>query len=148
MGYLISIVLVALSINVNAADVMVMDAYVRATPPGAMNSAAFMTLHNHSASEKALVSAETTAAKVVELHNHVNENGVMKMRQVAGGIKLPAHGMVTLQPGGLHVMLMGLVQDLKEGNAITLTLHFDDGSSQGLTVPVKNTVKPMQMHHH
>jgi hypothetical protein len=56
--------------------------------------------------------------------------------------------MVTLQPGGLHVMLMGLSQDLKEGNAITLTLHFDDGSSQGLTVPVKNTVKPMQMHHH
>ena len=93
MRYFISIVLVALSINVNAADVMVMDAYVRATPPGAMNSAAFMTLHNHSASEKALVSAETTAAKVVELHNHVNENGVMKMRQVAGGIKLPAHGM-------------------------------------------------------
>ena len=46
---------------------------------------------------------------------------------MAGGIKLPAHGMVTLQPGGLHVMLMGLSQDLKEGNVIMLTLHFDDG---------------------
>ncbi len=129
------------------AEVSVNDAYARAVPPGQMNSASFMTLNNTEAKAVALVAGNSSAAKVVELHNHINEDGVMKMRQVEQ-IEIPASGTVTLQPGGYHVMLIGLNKDLMEGDNIDLNLEFSDGSQQSLTVPVKKVMGGMRHHNH
>lgn len=112
-----------------------------------MNSASFMTLNNSEAKAVALVAGNSSAAKVVELHNHINEDGVMKMRQVEQ-IEIPASGTVTLQPGGYHVMLIGLNKDLMEGDNIDLNLEFSDGSQQSLTVPVKKVMGGMKHHNH
>ena len=96
------------------ADVLVENAYARASPPGAINSAAFMTIHNDGAEAIKLVSASSSAADVVELHNHEHHMGVMRMRQV-DAIDVAGHGTTELKPGGLHVMLLGLRESLREG---------------------------------
>ena len=120
----------------------VKDAYVRAVPPGQPNSASFMMLNNGSDHDRALVAAKSPAAKVVELHTHTMVDGMMRMRQVPK-IDLPAGKMVELKPGGLHVMLIGLTQDLKPGANVPVTLTFDDGSETTIEAPVKKVQMKM-----
>ncbi|MEN8177532.1 MAG: copper chaperone PCu(A)C [Pseudomonadota bacterium] len=121
--------------------VEVKDPYVRAVPPGQPNSASFMALSNSDAQGHALVAAESPVSKVVELHTHTMVDGMMRMRQVEK-IELPAGEQVALQPGGLHVMLIGLQQKLTPGEEIPMTLIFEDGSKQQITAPVRK----LQMH--
>jgi copper(I)-binding protein len=122
--------------------VSVKDAYVRAVPPGQPNSASFMMLNNSSDQDRALVAAKSPAAKVVELHTHTMVDGMMQMRQVPQ-IDLPAGKMVELKPGGLHVMMIGLTQDLKPGSSVPVTLTFDDGSETTIEAPVKKVQMKM-----
>ncbi|HEY5718157.1 MAG TPA: copper chaperone PCu(A)C [Motiliproteus sp.] len=124
------------------AEVEVQHAYVRATPPSVSNSAGFMVLYNHAAQPLTLTGAHTPRAKASELHSHVNDNGVMRMRQVEG-IELPPHGRVVLQPGGYHLMLLDLTQPLQEGETVAVELTFSDGSHQQVIMPVSRN----QPHH-
>ncbi|MEJ1295923.1 MAG: copper chaperone PCu(A)C [Candidatus Sedimenticola sp. (ex Thyasira tokunagai)] len=112
------------------------DPYARAVPPGQPNSASFMALTNKSSMDHALVAAESSVSKVVELHTHINDNGMMRMRRVEK-IDLPAGKMVMLKPGGHHVMLIGLKKQLMPGESIDITLIFDDGSKKAMSVPVR-----------
>ena len=121
------------------AEVTVVDQYVRAVPPGQPNSAAFMVLKNNDAAVS-LVSASSSVAKVVELHTHTHKDGVMQMRKI-DKVDVAAKGEAALAPGGNHVMLIGLTQQLKEGQQVDLTLKFSDGSSQQLTAPVRSVMK-------
>lgn len=127
-----------------AADVEINAAFARATAPGQPNSAVFMQLRNRG-DASALIAADSPAAKVVELHTHIQDQGVMRMRRIER-IELPAHEDVSLAPGGLHIMLIGLEQPLQAGSQIELTLEFADGSRQALAVPVKQ-VMPAGMGH-
>jgi periplasmic copper chaperone A len=133
-------------------EVNIDGAYVRAVPPGQPNSAAFMKVINNSATDHAMVGGASPVAEAVELHTHIAEGGMMRMRQVEK-IDLPAGETVSLQPGGLHVMLIGLKQKLAPDEEISLTLHFEDGSETTLKVPVvklQMKMKPMnhdQMNH-
>lgn len=112
------------------------DPYVRQVPPGAMATAAYMVIRNSGAKDAILVAAKTSAAKVAELHTHINEDGVMKMRQIPS-IKIKAKSKTALQPGGLHMMLIDLDNTLKEGDKVAITLLFDDGSSKIIEAPVR-----------
>lgn len=122
-------------------DLTITDPYVRLVPPGSTNTVAFMTITNHSNSDRKLVSAESPVAGTVELHTHLHDQGVMRMRQVAD-IELKAGGRAELKPGGYHVMLIGLKQPLQESERVALTLRFDDGSTKKLEAPVR---KPQAM---
>lgn len=122
------------------------DPYARAVPPGQPNSAVFMRIENAGTGDRALVAAESPASDVVELHTHTMDDGMMKMRRVER-IPLPAGETVTLEPGGLHIMLIGLKQQLMPGDEVSLTLELDDGSSVSLTAPVRK-VEPMSMQGH
>lgn len=133
----------------SADDVAVQDPYVRLAPPGAPATGAFMVLKNAGDKPASLVRVDNGVAKVTELHNHTNDGGVMRMRQVKA-VEVPAKGEVKLEPGGLHVMLIDLKTPLKEGGRVALTLGFADGSSK--TVDAK-VVRPGasgegQHHHH
>lgn len=124
-----------------AADaVAVGDPYVRLMPPGARATGAFMLLKNGGDKDARLVAAESGAAKTVELHTHLNEGGVMKMRQVQA-IEIKAKGETALKPGSYHVMLIDPAA-LKEGDKVALTLRFDDGSTKKVEAEVR---KPMPM---
>ncbi len=123
-----------------ATTVTVEKPFARKAIKAQRNSAAFMTLHNNGPAV-AVVAAESPVAEIVELHTHVHDNGVMRMRKI-DKIELPAGGEVTLQPGGLHVMLLGLKQDLNEGERISVTLKFSDGSSKTIEAPVRMVMRP------
>ena len=112
------------------------DPYVRLVPSGTTTTGAFMTIHNASSAERKLVKATSPISDKVQLHTHMNENGVMKMRPVTH-IVVPAHGKAELKPGSYHVMLIDLKAPLKEGEAVPLTLSFDDGSTQRVDAPVR-----------
>jgi copper(I)-binding protein len=119
--------------------------YVRAVPPGQPNSAAFMTLTNSGDVDGALVAAASPAAEVVELHTHAMVDGMMRMRRIER-IDLPAGETVKLAPGGLHVMLIGLVAPLVIDETVEIRLNFDDGSERLVSAPVR-AIQPMQAPH-
>jgi copper(I)-binding protein len=127
--------------------ITITDPYVRAVPPGQPNSASFMTVTNAGAANRALVGGSSPAAKVVELHTHTMEGGMMRMRQVEK-IDLPAGKDVSLKPGGLHVMLIGLKQNLTPGENVPLTLKFADGSELTVDAPVRKLQMKMKKMDH
>jgi periplasmic copper chaperone A len=121
-----------------AADqITVSEAYIRLAPPGAMATGAYMVIRNAGPGEVRVVKAASTVSRITELHTHLNEGGVMKMRQVKD-ILVPPGGETVLKPGGLHVMLIEMRLPLREGDMVPITLGLDDGSSKGISVPVRN----------
>lgn len=117
-------------------SITVIDPYVRAVAPGQTVSAAFMQLENGSAEALSVVNATSTVSKVVELHSHVHEGGMMKMRRI-DNIDVPANGKAVLEPGGLHIMLIGLHDELQLDQKVSITLEFSDGSSKTIEAPVR-----------
>lgn len=109
----------------------------RFSAPGMTMSGVFMDIANQSGKDDVLVGGSTPVAGKVELHTHVNDNGVMRMREVEGGIALAKGKTASLQPGGLHVMLIGLKQPLKIGDSFPLTLKFKQAKPQTITVNIK-----------
>lgn len=141
-----SLGLACLSGIASAADVSVEGAYARAVPPTAENSAAFMKLVNRGDKDVALVGASSSVSGTAELHNHIHDNGVMRMRQVSE-IVIPAGGSVELMPGSYHVMLIGLKQPLKPGDPVALTLKFNDGDTQKVDLQAQKIKMAMPMQH-
>ncbi|MDP3538955.1 MAG: copper chaperone PCu(A)C [Azonexus sp.] len=133
-----------------AADqISVQEPYVRLAPPNAPATGAFMVIKNNGDKDVKVLKADNPASKVTELHTHLNEGGVMKMRPVAA-IDVKAKGEAVLQPGGLHVMLIDLKAPMKEGDIVPITLTFDDGSSKKVDAKVVRPVAagmPMQHKH-
>lgn len=118
-------------------SVVVAQPWSRATAPGAANGAAYLTLSNDGSTADRLVAASAPVAAKVELHTHLMDNGVMRMRPVEGGIDVDPGAPVVLQPGGLHVMLMGLKAPLQQGQTFPLTLRFEKGGEGMVEVMVQ-----------
>ena len=116
-------------------DLSIDHPWARASAGPARNSAAFMTIHNKGDADR-LVAAAGDVSKRVELHTHLMEGDVMKMRQVEA-IDIPAGGMAELKPGSFHVMLIGLNEPLKEGDSFPLTLTFEKAGEVTLEVSVE-----------
>jgi len=123
-----------------AADqVSVQNPYVRLAPPNAPATGAFMVIKNNGDKDVKVLKADNPVSRVTELHTHLNEGGVMKMRPVPA-IEVKAKGEAVLQPGGMHVMMIDLKAPMKEGDVVPITLTFDDGSSKQVDAKV---VRPM-----
>ena len=110
----------------NAPEISVMEAWSRPSPMAAGNGAVYMMLMNKGGQADTLASVSSDIAEVVELHETKMEGDVMKMAPVQGGIKVPAGGSAELKPGGLHVMLINLKEELTPGQKIKLTLNFEN----------------------
>lgn len=117
-------------------EVIVTDAWVRATVPNQKATGAFMNLT--SKEQCRLVSATSPLTGVVELHEMVMEDDTMKMREVKS-IELSAGKPTDLVPGGYHIMLLDLKNQLKEGDSVTLQLVFEkqDGTKETAEVSAK-----------
>ncbi|PKO86648.1 MAG: hypothetical protein CVU18_13950 [Betaproteobacteria bacterium HGW-Betaproteobacteria-12] len=129
----------------SADQVTVHEPYVRLAPPNAPATGAFMVIRNGGSKDIKVLKAANPVSKVTELHTHLNDNGVMKMRPVPA-IDIKAGGEAVLKPGGLHVMLIDLQAPMKEGDVVPITLTFDDGSSKQVDAKVVRPVAaPMPM---
>jgi periplasmic copper chaperone A len=131
----------------SAADsIQIADPSVRAVPPGQDQTGAYLTLHNTGKQGHSLVKATSPAARVTELHTVVDEGGMKMMRPVAK-MDIAAGSETRLQPGGLHIMLIGLKQPLTEGAQVSITLVFEDGSQKSISAPVRAISVPGTMMH-
>ncbi|MFN3734353.1 copper chaperone PCu(A)C [Comamonas testosteroni] len=122
------------------AHVTVKDAWVRATVPQQKATGAYMQLL--AAQDSKLISASSPLTQAVEVHEMAMQDNVMKMRQVPS-VELPAGKTVELKPGGYHVMLMDLKQQLKEGDTVPLTLVIEGKDSKRESVEVKALVRAL-----
>jgi copper(I)-binding protein len=122
------------------AQVTVKDPWVRATVSAQKATGAFMQIT--SAQDARLVEASSPVAGVVEVHEMVMEKDVMKMRAIKG-LDLPAGKTVELKPGGYHVMLMDLKQQMKDGDTVPVTLVIEGKDKKRSTVEIKAPVKPL-----
>lgn len=113
------------------------DPWVKAAPDGM--TAAFGTLANPTEHDIIVVSATTEVAESTELHETVvDDAGKSTMRQVEGGFTIPAEGSIDLEPGGDHLMLMGLTGPVEAGVEVSFTLTFEDDSTMSFTAPAKD----------
>ncbi len=120
-------------------SVVVSDAWVRATvgTEDPSMTGAFMAIDNEGDQDVTLTGASSPVATKVEIHEMAMVDGSMVMRRIEGGLDIEAGYGQVLMPGGNHVMLMGLTEDLAPGDEVSLTLELSDGTEQEMTVPVK-----------
>jgi copper(I)-binding protein len=144
---LAAISLIAIAGGARAGDITVSDPFARASAGMAKAGAAFLTLKNAGAADDQLMSASTPVAEHAELHAHIRDGDVIRMRQI-DFIEVPAGQTVSLEPGGLHVMLIDLKAPLQEGQEFPLTLTFATAGDITIDVPVKSAAEmaPMSQH--
>jgi len=112
------------------------DARVQAALPGAHVTAAYVSITNKGDRPEYLTGAGTRLATRVEIHKMEMDGDVMKMRPLGASLEIPAGQTITLEPGGLHLMLMGLTEATKKGDTASLTLIFEHAGEIKLDVPV------------
>src|SRR5688572_20670287 len=121
-----------------AQSIEVKDAWVRGTVPAQKATGAFMEITGKSAVR--LIGAASPLADTVEIHNMTMQNGVMKMFQVQG-IDVPAGKTIKLAPGGYHVMMMGLKQQMKPGQRVPLDLLIETADKKRDTISLQVEVR-------
>ena len=119
-------------------SIQVENPWARATPSGAKTGAVYMTIDNKLSIADRLTGLSSEVAKKLQIHETKMENGIMKMREISGGLPVPAGGSVVLKPGGYHVMLIDLNKPLKAGEAFPVTLVFEKAGKVSITVSVQS----------
>lgn len=119
-----------------ADDLTVDEAYIRANPPARATTAAYMTLKNASDAPLVITGVKASVAQKVQMHTTVMEHNVMHMDHMQL-IDIPANSSVELAPGGMHLMLLGVDEDMHVGKEAILTFTFQDGSQKKVSMPVE-----------
>jgi len=135
-SFVIAVAALTTAAGAQTASVTVKDAWVRATEPSKMESAAYMTIYNTGTEKRAVVAVTADQAKVAEMHNMTMDGKLMKMVQIPK-IDVPARGKASLKPNGMHIMLMGLTTKLAVGEKVTGSLKLDDGTMVPFTAEVR-----------
>ncbi|MFJ2684291.1 copper chaperone PCu(A)C [Pseudomonas sp. NPDC087342] len=128
-----------------SAQTQVDDSWVRATVPGQQATGAFMTIT--ASTDSKLLSAQSPIAKTVQVHQSTMKNDVMSMQEV-GFVDLPAGKAVTLDPHNYHVMLIDLVDQVKEGDQVPLTLTVENDKGEKETIKIEAKARALNMPDH
>lgn len=118
----------------------------RAMPANSPTAAVFMSINNLGKQDDKLLSASSPQAGKVELHTHLHDNGVMRMREVSGGVALPAASNTKLVPGGLHIMLMDVKKQAKAGEKFPLELNFEKAGKVQVEIKVEDGAPAAHVH--
>ena len=117
--------------------VMISDPWSPPLPPVAENGVVYLSLSNHEMKADRLVGASTPVADRVEFHTSVKHGSMMMMEKMQA-VELPPHGNVALEPGGMHVMLIGMKNPLKKDTSFPLTLIFEHAGTVSVDVIVRS----------
>jgi periplasmic copper chaperone A len=131
----------ALAQEFKAGDVVVEKPWARATPKGAAVGAGYLTILNNGAAPDSLTGGAADFG-AIEIHEMKSEDGVMQMRQITGGLAIPAHGSVTLAPGGYHLMFTHLSHPLTKGETVKATLNFEHAGAVAVEFKVVGVGAP------
>jgi copper(I)-binding protein len=133
--------------EIRVGDLVIENPMARATPPNAPVSGGYMTIRNEGGQADRLTGGSADFAGKVEIHEMAMDGDVMKMRELADGLEIPAGGSVELKPGGYHVMFMQLSEQLKDGEKVKATLTFDKAGYVDIELPVMNPGAMKKMNH-
>jgi copper(I)-binding protein len=140
--------------DVKAGDLVISQAWSRATPNGAKTGGGYLTIENKGSAPDRLIGCSSDLAGTVQVHEMTVINGVMKMRPLDGGLTIDPGKTVKLAPGGYHLMLMELKGPLKQGDKLPVMLEFEkagkvqvslDVESIGAQAPAGGAGSPGQM---
>lgn len=124
-----------------ANQIIINDPYVRQTPPNSKTTAFFLELKNTSNKDIKLIKAQSSLSNTTEIHDHIMENGAKKMVQIPE-IIIKANSSEALKPGGKHIMVLNLDQNITPQTKADLILYFDDNTSVKLKdIPSKSIKK-------
>jgi copper(I)-binding protein len=123
--------------DAKAGDLVISQAWSRATPNGAKIGAGYLTIENKGTTADKLVGVSGDVSPRIEVHEMSMNNGVMKMRPVDGGLTIDPGKTVKLGPGGFHLMIMDLKNPLKQGDKLPLTLQFEKAGKVAVTLDVQ-----------
>ena len=123
--------------EVKAGDLLITQAWCRATPGGAKIGGGYLTIENKGAAPDRLIGGSTDVASNVQVHEMAVNNGVMTMRALDKGLAIEPGKTVKLAPGGLHLMLLDLKGPLKQGDKLSVTLEFEKAGKVKLTFDVQ-----------
>lgn len=118
-----------------SAGIKVEKAWARATPGLVKNGGAYFTAINSGKQADRIVGVSAGISAKTELHTHLNDNGIMRMRQVKA-VDVPAGGTVMFKPGSYHIMFLGLNKPLKKGERFPVTLTFEKAGKKTVEVTV------------
>lgn len=132
-----------------APGIEVVDAWARPTIGQGRATAAYMTIRNMGDEDDTLTAVRSAKANSVALHQtSMTANGVMRMREVEGGLPIPAGGTLTLAPGKTHLMIMGLDEQLASGGELALIFEFAKAGPIEIVVPVRTSIPGNADHSH
>lgn len=120
-----------------AGDIEVQEAWMRPAAQGA-NGAVYFVIHNGLAEADELEGISSEAAEAVEMHESMMNGDIMEMHPLES-VPLGAGEQVTFEPGGLHIMLVGLKEALEVGDEIQITLHFKNHPDMQVDIPISDT---------
>jgi copper(I)-binding protein len=123
--------------DVKAGDLVISQAWSRATPSGAKVAGGYLTIENKGLSPDRLVGASGDVAGKLEVHEMATENGVMKMRALDKGLVIEPGKTVKLAPGGYHLMMFDLKNPLKQGDKVSVTLDFEKAGKVTVSLDVQ-----------
>ena len=132
------------------AQIQIEKPWTRASAPAAKVAGGYMLIRNGGATADRLVAASSPTAAKVEMHVHINDNGVMKMREVRG-YDVPAKGSFELKPGGAHLMFVDINRPFKEGEKLPVKLKFEKAgevSAEFLVGGLGQSAAPAAEHKH
>lgn len=109
-------------------DLELKQTWTRQTPPAAKVGAAYMIIENAGDADR-LIAAQSPVAQRVEIHSMEMDGGIMKMRELEDGLPVTANGTTTLEPGGLHLMLMGLKEPIAVDMTVPITVTFENAGT-------------------
>ena len=123
--------------DVKAGDLVITQAWSRATPTGAKVAGAYLTVENKGSASDRLMGGSGDVAGRVEIHEMAMDNGVMRMRPLDKGLDIEPGKTVKLAPGGYHLMLLDLKSQLKQGDKVPVTLQFEKAGKVELSLDVQ-----------
>ena len=127
----------ALAEEVKAGDLVITQAWSRATPGGAKVAGGYLTIQNKGSAADRLIGGSADVADQVQVHEMATTNGVMTMRRLDKGLSIEPGKTVKLAPGGYHLMLLDLKSPLKQGDQVPVTLEFEKAGKVKLTFDVQ-----------
>ena len=141
-----ALALIAIALPVQA-QVEVERPWARATAPGAAVAGGYVTIRNKGSAPDRLIEASSRAAARVELHVHIRDGEVVRMRQVPA-YDLPAGGAFELKPGGAHLMFMDIRRPFREGEKVPVKLRFERAGEVGVEFHVGRLTEAAPAHKH
>lgn len=123
--------------EVKAGDLVISQAWTRATPGGAKVGGGYLTIENKGTAPDRLVGGSAEVAGKIEVHEMATTNGVMTMRALDKGLAIEPGKTVKLAPGGYHLMLMELKSPLKQGDKVPVTLQFEKAGKVNVSLDVQ-----------